>query len=84
MVSYIAHDKASGAVQDGGLSVCIRWAVARVEQSQNAVIAIIKARPGEDARVIADVDSDGLRWVFNGRYLPKREVTKLTRRAAHG
>lgn len=84
MISYLAHDKTSGAVQDGGLSACLRWAVARLEQHQGAVIAIIKARPGEDARVIAEVDSSGVRWIFDGRYIPKREVTKLTRRAENG
>ncbi len=84
MVSYFAHNKASGQVSEGGLAACIRWAVASVEQSKNAVIAIIKSRPGEDARVIAEVDSNGLCWIFDGRYLAKREVTKLTRRAAHG
>lgn len=84
MVSYLAHDKASGLAHDGGLSACLRWSVARVESNQSSIIAIIKARPGEDARVIAEADKSGLRWVFGGRYVPKREVSKLTRRADHG
>lgn len=84
MVSYISHDKTSGRVSGGGLNACLRWAFARAENYPESVIAIIKARPGEYARVIAEVDKTGFRWVFGGRYVPKREVSKLTRRAAHG
>lgn len=84
MISYLAHDKASGQVSEGGLNACLRWTFARTENNSESVIAIIKARPGEDARVIAEVDKTGLRWIFGGRFVPKREVSKLTRRAAHG
>ncbi|MBO0611788.1 hypothetical protein [Thiothrix fructosivorans] len=83
MVSYFAQDKTSGLIMSGGLNACLQWAFNRIAKSPESVIAIIKARPAEDARVIADVDKTGGRWVFGGRYVPKREVSKLTK-AAHG
>lgn len=84
MISYLAHDKASGMTQEGGLNACLHWAFASVAKYPESVIAIIKARPAEDGRIIAEVDKIGGRWVFGGRYVPKREVSKLTKRAAHG
>jgi hypothetical protein len=84
MVSYLAHCKTSGLIHSGGLNACLQWAFNRVAKSPESVIAIIKARPAEDARIIADIDKTGGRWVFGGRYVPKREVSKLARRAAHG
>lgn len=84
MVSHIAHDKSTGATNEGGLSACLRWAFSRVAEHPESVINIIKTRPGEDARIIAEVDKTGGRWIFGGRYVPKREVSKLVRRAAHG
>lgn len=84
MISYLAHDKASGLTKEGGRNACLRWAFDQVTKHPESVISIIKTRPGEDARVIAEIDKTGGRWVFGGRYVPKREVSKLTRRAAHG
>jgi len=84
MISYLAHDKASGLIKEGGLNACLQWAFNRIAKSPASVIAIIKARPAEDGRIIAEVDKAGGRWVFGGRHVPKREVTKLTKRAAHG
>lgn len=84
MVSYFAQDKTSGLIMSGGLNTCLHWAFNCVAKYPESVIAIIKARPAEDGRIIAEVDKAGGRWVFGGRYVPKREVSKLTRRAAHG
>ena len=84
MVSYLAHDKANGITKAGGLIACQQWAFNRIGKYHESIIVIIKARAGEDARVIGEVDKNGGRWIFGGRYVPKREVTKLTRRAAHG
>jgi len=78
VVSYLSHDKTSGLTKEGGLNACLQWAISRVEKHPESVIAIIKARPAEDGRVIAEVDKTGLLWVFGGRYVPKREVKKLT------
>ena len=83
MVSYFAHDKANGSIREGGLNACLHWAFNRVAKYPESVIAIIKTRPAEDGRIIAEVDKVGGRWVFGGRYVPKREVSKLTKRAAH-
>jgi hypothetical protein len=82
MISYLAHDKANGLIKEDGLNDCLQWAFNRVAKYPESVIAIIKARPAEDGRIIAEVDKAGGRWVFGGRYV--REVTKLTKRAAHG
>ncbi len=84
MMSYIAHDTTSGMVSGGGLSTCLCWAFDRCAKKPESVVTIIKSRPGEDARVIAEVDKTGGRWIFGGRYIPRREVSKLTRRAASG
>lgn len=84
MLSYIAHDKSCGTVHQGGLHACLNWALSRVQNHPKAIIAILRLRPSEDGRVIAEVDNTGGRWIFGGRYLPKREVSRLTRRAAHG
>lgn len=84
MVSYLSHCKTSGLIHTGGINACLGWAFQRVAEHPGSVISIIKIRPGEDGRIIAEVDKAGGRWVFGGRYIPKREVSKLARRAAHG
>lgn len=82
--TYIAQDKTSGVSIGGGLNACLQWANNRVSQCPKSVVIIIRARPNEDGKVIAEVDSDGGRWLFDGRYIPKREVSKLIRRLANG
>lgn len=84
MKTYLAQDKSSGLVFGGGLHACLLWSFERIKVSPDAVIAIIKCRLGEDARIIAEVDNTCGRWIFRGRSVPKREVSKLARRACHG
>ena len=83
--TYISHDKTSGITCGGGLSVCIAWALGRVKQYPKSIIVIIRARPSENGLVVAEIDHSGGRWIFGGRSVPKRELSKLARRAvAHG
>lgn len=84
MVSYFAKDKTSGLIMSGGLNACKQWAFNRIAKSPESVIAIIKARPAEYARVIGEVDKNGGRWIFRGRYVSKREMSELKKKATHG
>lgn len=84
MKAYIAHDKTSGLTKEGGLHACLHWGFSRVKKHPESVIAILKIRPGEDGHIIAEVDKTGGRWIFGGRYISKREVAKLARRAVYG
>lgn len=84
MKTYLAQDKSSGLVFGGGLHACLLWSFERIKVSQDTVIVIIKCRLGEDAKIIAEVDNTGGRWIFRGRSVPKREVSKLARRACNG
>lgn len=82
--TYIAHDKASGITYSGGLSACTAWAFDRVKKTHKSIIAIIRARPSEDGLVVAEIDVNGGRWIFGGRYVSKRELSKLAKRVANG
>lgn len=82
--TYLAACKASGAVYSGGLNACLNWSVNRLLTYPKSIIIIIRVRPSEDGRVIAELDATGGRWVFGGRYVPKREISKLVKRVVHG
>lgn len=82
--TYIAHDKTSGITYGGGLSACTAWAFDRVKKTPKSIIAIIRARPSEDGLVVAEIDVNGGRWIFGGRYVSKRELSKLAKRVANG
>ena len=84
MKSYIAHDKLSGAVYGGGRTACLHWAFNRVKQQQSAVINILITRHKSPARVIAEVDKDGGRWIFGGRTVSATQLNKLLGRVLHG
>lgn len=82
--TYIAHDKTSGITYGGSFLVCSHWAFERVKQHPKSIIAIIRARPSEDGLVVAEVDVNGGCRIFGGRYMSKRELSKLARRVANG
>ena len=82
--TYLAHDKTSGAVYGGGLDACLCWSRDHLTNHSKSIIIIIRVRPSEDGRVIAELDTTSERWVFGGRYVPKREISKLVKRVAHG
>ena len=85
MISYIAHDKKSGSVYCGGLNHVAEWSRQRIaNKAPKAVIAIIKCRPNEDGRVIAEITFDGGCIIKSGRTIPWRDVIKLSRRASDG
>ena len=82
--TYLAQCKISGVVRGGGLNDCLCWSRNHLANHSKSVIILIRVRPSEDGRVIAELDATGGRWVFGGRYVPKREISKLVRRVAHG
>lgn len=84
MQTYLAHAKSSGKVWQGGLNACTSQAFRHVEGYPKAVITIIKLRPGEPARVIAEIDENGGRWIFGGRTLSRQQISKLTRGCENG
>lgn len=85
MTSYIAHDKKSGLVHCGGLHQVAKWSKQRIaDKAPKAVIAIIKCRPDEDGRVIAEFTADGGRIIEKGRIVQWRDVLKLSKRACDG
>jgi len=85
MISYIAHDKKSGLVACGGLQQVVEWSRQRIaSKAPKAVIAIIKCRPDEGGRVIAEITFDGGRIIEQGRTIPRRDVILLSRRASNG
>ena len=82
--TYIAQDKTSGVSIGGGLNACLQWANNRVSQCPKSVVIIIRARPNEDGKVIAEVDSNCGRWLFDGRYIKKRDISKMIRSISNG
>lgn len=82
--TYLAVCKTSGAVFSGGLSACLQWVQNHLASHPKSIVIVIRVRPSEDGRVIAEFDDTGGRWIFGGRYVPKREISKLVRRVAHG
>lgn len=85
MKSYLAQDKLSGKVYGGCLTACLQWSFMRLKVRNKSVVAIIKYRVGDQqARVIAEIDDTGGRWIFRGRVISKREIYKLVERASHG
>ena len=77
--TYIAQDKTSGVSIGGGLNACLLWANSRVAQCPKSVVIIIRVRPSEDGKIIMEVDSNGGRWLFDGRYIKKRDISKMIR-----
>ena len=77
--TYIAQDKTSGVSIVGGLNACLQWANNRVAQHPKSNVIIIRVRPSEDGKIIAEVDNNGERWLFDGRYIPKRDITKMVK-----
>lgn len=85
MVSYLAHDKSSGLVFSGGFHQVAKWSQQRIElKSPKAVIAIIKCRPSENGRVVAEYSIQGVHFIENGRTIPNRDIIKFSRLAGHG
>jgi hypothetical protein len=80
--TYLAQDKANGITMVGGLSACLSWAAYRVAQHPKSNVIIIRVRPSEDGKIIAEVDNNGGRWLFDGRYIPKRDITKMVKQVA--
>jgi len=85
MTSYIAHDKKSGLVYQGGLNQVAEWSRLRIQnKAPKAVIAIIKCRPESDGRVIAEFTYKGGQIIENGRTLNQKDILKLCKRAKDG
>lgn len=80
--TYLAQDKANGITMAGGLSACLLWAVCRIAKHPKSIVVVIRVRPAEDGKVIAEVDNNGGRWLFDGRYIPKRDITKMVKQVA--
>jgi len=67
----------SGECFSGGHVHCVRLSFEFVEAHPNAIVKIIQARPGEDGRIIAEVDCHGITHISNGRAIPARQIRKM-------
>lgn len=84
MNSYISHEKRSGLVSIGGLQQVAQWARDRIVKSPKSIIAIIKCRPSEGGRVVAEMDINGNRIIEQGRRLSNKDVLALSARSGNG
>lgn len=75
MRSYIA--RAGGRHYSGGWNGCVHWGVEQVREDGSLLVKIHTVRGGEkQARVVAELTSDGLRLIPNGRYVPLSKLSK--------
>lgn len=73
MRSYIA--KSYGLVTAGGWGYCLNWAVDRIREDSSPLVKIHVVRAGEkQARVVAELTSEGIRLIPNGRYVSLRKL----------
>ena len=72
MRTYIAATKNSSYTN--GWFNCLKWAQSEVESS-GAIIKIHVARPEvKTARIVAEVTTEGIRVINNGRYVTLRSL----------
>lgn len=84
MHTFIAHDKTNGLVHCGDFMDVIEWTRKRVMKVPCSIIIIIKCRPSEGGRVIAEIDKGSERTIKYGREFKNREILILYRRCANG
>ena len=59
----------------GGWLMCLNWGVERVKEDPPSVVKIILVRAGvRQGRVVAEITSDGMRYIENGRYIPRKKL----------
>ncbi len=54
---------------------CLHWGIEQVKNDQSGIVKIHHARGGENlARVVAEIDSDGISLIRNGRIVPLKRL----------
>lgn len=74
MKSYFA--KQNHQVISGGFYQCLSWARERIQEHENPVLILVTRAGEKNAKIVAEIDSDGERRVIGGKIMP---ISRLMR-----
>lgn len=68
---HIFFMKENNLIKVGSLFQCFGWAFERIQENEDVVIKIIKARPKEgNGRVVFEITKDGGKGISGGSLIP--------------